>query len=279
MTVITQKDVDIIMGRMRMSVPKEEQVYTKLKKLSDRRVGEVWIVYNVWDCADFWMQSLVSAFPHADGIVVLSGPYTERAKQGKKIDDDMRRVFDSIHKLYPHVKVEWTYKDMWSSHMEKRSYFFESGDKYMDENSWALILDDDEMLYPDAPLKDLIACSPYNVIMAHWREEEVFLFQNQYAGIMEQQMLKEPQDVFFKTRLFRWRDGIHYHMNHWTLAYWDENGEEHQIVGKVKLWNLRILHVRGLRSIDEKVWQHHYYNDRSKKQEDKERLHSDWQAF
>ena len=267
--------------------PRDNDLTVKLERLRDllkSNVNRIWVVYNVWDDYMFWEYSLRSVLPHCDGIIVLSGPYAETAKIDDEINDRMRTVFDEI--VGDTKIVHWRYKRKWESHMQKRGTLFELD--CFEENDWIFIIDDDELLRVNGSLRSYLEFYTGELMRVRYHREEglrdmVVIYErldkiypdakiselpNAVAVAMTNNQWHEPEDVIFKTRLFRWQPGIQFVNNHWTWGVRQPNGIVEPLVGMIKSHDIKLIHARGLRPLFERLWLYKYYNYRSFRKED-----------
>lgn len=283
MTVVPSKavaDAGFVIGyherHMIEVVPEGEQPFLTPEPF------RIWAVCNVWDCADFWQYSLMSLRDHVDGFIILSGPYTDSVPQEEEIDSAMLRAYE---RYIPSDKLlDWQYRSRWDSHMAKRQAGFES--PILRSGDWLLVIDDDEILVSQGKLRNYLQYYPGLLMSLHDGEDRAFKDSLDQMSVIKERLLgatgalslpqmyqsvKQPQDVTFRTRLFRWEPGTNYAENHWTIRR--EDGTK--VVGETKLWDVSILHARALRPLQEKMKQLQYYSQRQETEEDKPTKHDD----
>lgn len=241
------------------------------------RPSLIYACYSVFDPPEEWRYSLMSIKDKVDGIIVVEGAYSAYSIRESELEQyslSAKKIFFDV--IDPtKVRVHWIEppKGGWPSEIVKRNNYFMNV-PFLENGDWLLIIDDDEILTTHGPttLRDQLMFATVNTLDVLTSDDEAKLVKTaKGVGIqIKQHAYRGPADGPSMLRLVRWREGLRYHINHYTMGYLYETMDRKTVfvhlIPEVRIWNIALLHVQGIRSNKRHRQRTHYYAYRKHQQ-------------
>jgi len=173
-------------------------------------------------------KTLESIKSFVDHVIVVDGPYIGWPKS----ENSVKETTITGSSIYHDIGIPCHYVRLPAmSQAEKRNHYLQW--PWLEHDDWLFIIDDDEILVKEEATRDILQ------LMGDYATVEV---DNMWMGVIS------PQN-----RLIKWRPGLRYYPNHWTIQTW--NGETY-CQNASPPFHLVPLIIRNNPSIRSPEWRH-----------------------